>query len=165
MTQPITAAMLRENDACEEEVKKFEHLFGESVIPTKELALQYADEFDWEWAADNLLSQAQLNVYTAAIKPATKLYGDAYEQTHTDYQKAVAPAKERYDAAAYAAAKERYEAMRNPALGYATDPAWAQLLVETAPQRAAFIEATRTARAAYDRAQAVAFVQAWCSEE
>lgn len=51
----ITLDYLIERGACWPQRREFERLFPGGVIPTEELATQYAKCFDWEWAYDYLL--------------------------------------------------------------------------------------------------------------
>ena len=62
----ITANELRKAKACAKQVEKFEHLFPDGVVPTVELCKEHADSFDWDWAAQNLLSPKGLAQYDAA---------------------------------------------------------------------------------------------------
>jgi 6-phosphofructokinase len=51
----ITTAKLRERNACLDQIALFKRLFGSEVVVTVELAVKHADDFDFEWATDNLL--------------------------------------------------------------------------------------------------------------
>jgi hypothetical protein len=42
-------------------------LFGESVEVTEELSIYHADDFDWYWAANNLLSPEAQSKYYATM--------------------------------------------------------------------------------------------------
>jgi hypothetical protein len=52
----LTLQTLREHDACKEEVKLFIEHFGEEVLVTEKLCASVSDEFNWDWAAEYLLS-------------------------------------------------------------------------------------------------------------
>jgi hypothetical protein len=51
----ITAAKLRERNACIDQIVLFRRLFGDEVEVTVDRAVSHAECFDFEWAADNLL--------------------------------------------------------------------------------------------------------------
>lgn len=63
----ITYAGLLELDPCEN-VETFKELFGDSVEITVELAKEYADKFDWGWAANALLPREVSRLYDKAMK-------------------------------------------------------------------------------------------------
>ena len=50
MTKPITIELLKEHKACKDQVAKFKKLFGEEIIPTRELCLLHAQDFNFGWA-------------------------------------------------------------------------------------------------------------------
>lgn len=70
----ITANELRKAKACAKQVEKFEHLFPDGVVPTVELCKEHADSFDWDWAAQNLLSPKGLAQYEAATAQVRAQY-------------------------------------------------------------------------------------------
>ena len=57
-TRKITARLLQSKGACANQVAKFRETFPRGVVPTVELAEQHASAFDWNWAAEHLLSPA-----------------------------------------------------------------------------------------------------------
>jgi hypothetical protein len=77
MTKPITLKMLKKAGACQDQVDLFEKLFGKSVIPTRELALEHASDFDFQWAAENLLTSQSLKAYEKTEALAWKAYKKA----------------------------------------------------------------------------------------
>ena len=82
----ITAALLQEKDACEIQVRRFEDLFPNGVEITQELCVQHARSFDWNWAAENLLSPDKYADYEAK---AAALYADYEAKTaalYADYE-------------------------------------------------------------------------------
>lgn len=78
----LTAQMLRDKNACQEQVEKFQQLYPDGVEVTKAACVAVADVFDWKWAARNFLSDAarqehdriknaawqELNLVTAAAR-------------------------------------------------------------------------------------------------
>lgn len=59
----ISPKMLQDEHACPEQYRLFKDLFGEGVTVTTELCLQYADDFDWNWAARHLLPLEDYRTY------------------------------------------------------------------------------------------------------
>ena len=50
MTKPITIELLKKNEACQDQIDKFKEFFGEEVVPTRELCLLHAHDFNFKWA-------------------------------------------------------------------------------------------------------------------
>ena len=59
----ITLDMLYARDACQPQVSRFIRLFGQSVEVTPEACTAVAGQFDWGWAAHNLLPAAPSDEY------------------------------------------------------------------------------------------------------
>jgi len=106
----ITLTQLYTAHACSDQVLLFKHFFGGEVEVTRELALQYASRFDFEWAAKTLLSSLARKMYreaTASVwkaydeasKPAWKAYIKTTAPAWTTYRKATAPARKEYEEA------------------------------------------------------------------
>lgn len=77
----ISIHTLRANNACSEARKKFRELFGEAEIEvTKELCVKHFEDFDWDWAATRLLTEALYNEY-AVLEQA--LWNE-YHKKYTD---------------------------------------------------------------------------------
>jgi len=89
MCKIITLAQLKAAGACADALQRFAAAFGESTPVTPSLACKHADQFDWDWAADNLLSAAAQVEYDQAVKRA-----------QVEYETAAAPARVKYAAAA-----------------------------------------------------------------
>jgi hypothetical protein len=70
----LTAKQLIEKDACPEQVRKFRRMFGASVRVTEARAISVADKFDFQWAADVLLSAPALAEYERVTVPAWAEY-------------------------------------------------------------------------------------------
>src|SRR3990167_9180078 len=107
----ITHGMLKEQGACASQIRLFNKTFPNGSPANKEealtLALKHADEFDWDWAADNLLTVPALKAYDEAILPALKAYEEAIApvwrapvwEAFKAYEKAIAPALKAYNEA------------------------------------------------------------------
>ncbi len=63
MSRTLTLITLKTNNACNEQVELFQKLFGDSVEITPELCIKHANDFDFTWAANNLLSKSSLYKY------------------------------------------------------------------------------------------------------
>ncbi len=81
----LTYEMLQAKGACAVQAHKFRALFPEGVVLTEALCVAHAGEFNFAWAACNLLSATALEAYEKACAPAW----EAYEKTR-------APAWEAY---------------------------------------------------------------------
>ena len=143
-SKPITLARLKAARACQPQVDLFLSLFpdGQASV-TPELCVAHASRFDWDWAADRLLTDAQRQAYFEARATAEKAYSEARATAWKAYFEAVAPAQEAYDEATAPAQKAYDEA--------------------TALARKAYNEAVAPARKAYDEARALAFAHAFNS--
>jgi hypothetical protein len=63
----VSYRKLRAKGACDSQLNEFKRLFGTaSVEVTPALCRKYAGVFDWDWAADNLLSEALQDQYHEA---------------------------------------------------------------------------------------------------
>lgn len=51
----VTLKMLQDRDACPTYVARFKRLFPTGVRVTQEMAVKYAHQFDWDWAAYELI--------------------------------------------------------------------------------------------------------------
>ena len=97
--------------ACEEQVKLFQELFGDSVEVTPELCATYAGQFDWDWAAQRLLSATANKAFDEAVASANKARDEAVAPANKAYDEAVAPANKARDEAVVTANKARDEAV------------------------------------------------------
>jgi hypothetical protein len=86
----ITLKQLRLKGACWEQADLFKAAFGEKVEVTMDNAVQYADKFDWTWAAEHLLPAPAWKAYLEAKAPAGKAYQEAVATAGKAYQKAMA---------------------------------------------------------------------------
>ena len=66
----LTAKLLESKGACPNQVALFRERFGESVQVTEELCVAVDTEFNWDWAATNLLSARAQKAYSEATARA-----------------------------------------------------------------------------------------------
>ena len=76
MNMIITIAKLQQLDACPSQIIRFKELFGTEVKVTEELCVQYAQEFDFSWAAKNFLPITAQEVYWEDIVSSQKVYNE-----------------------------------------------------------------------------------------
>ena len=107
----ITIKQLRRLGACEDQVEKFERLFGPSVIVTEDLCVKHAKDFSWSWAAEKLLSAPAWEAYNEVLASAWKAYDEAVASAQEAYDEATAPAWKAYYKAAAPALKAYDEAL------------------------------------------------------
>jgi hypothetical protein len=88
----ITADTLRAKGACQDQIDLFAQLFPDGVHVTVEAAVAVAGQFDWDWAARNLLSKKGMAAYEAAKAPAWAAYEAAEAPAWAAYEAATAPA-------------------------------------------------------------------------
>ena len=88
----ITLKMLQDAGACHDQVVLFRKHFGRSVDVTRERCVEFADVFDWDWAARRLLSAPALAAYDAARAPALAAYHAARAPALAAYHAARATA-------------------------------------------------------------------------
>jgi hypothetical protein len=123
----ITAKRLEELGACQSQIDAFRALWGDGPAPmTVETALEHAQTFEWEWAADKLLTDAARAEYERARAAA---WAEAARAEAAEFERATAPALAEY-LRARASAWDEYDR--------AKDAAWAEF--ERAKARA-FAEA------------------------
>jgi cyclopropane fatty-acyl-phospholipid synthase-like methyltransferase len=92
MSKLITVETLRRLHACTDQVKKFAELFPNGVEPTLELCVKHAADFDWSWAACNLLTASARAQYDAACASAWAQYDAACASAWAQYSPACAAA-------------------------------------------------------------------------
>jgi hypothetical protein len=88
----ITVSLLREHCACATGIAKFKRLFPDGVIVTRELCVQHAHQFDWDWAAGHLLTPTARAQYDAAIATVLAQYLAAIDVVWAQYDAANAAA-------------------------------------------------------------------------
>ena len=80
----MTLAQLRGLEACAPQLEFFQRQFGTEVAVTRELCLEYASSFDWNWAASRLLSAPARCAYDEAVAPARCAYDEVVAATFAD---------------------------------------------------------------------------------
>ena len=88
----VTLAQLRKLKACAPQLELFQRQFGTEVAVTRELCLEYASSFDWDWAATRLLSAPAQCAYDEAMAAAGRAYDEAMAPARCAYDEALAVA-------------------------------------------------------------------------
>lgn len=57
----------------------FGSLFPDGFVVTKENCVRYAQDFNWEWAAEHLFDRHYLSLYEAALRPESAIFEDIFE--------------------------------------------------------------------------------------
>ena len=70
----LTLETLKQKKACNDQLEKFENLFGKQVIITVDLCRVHAKDFDWIWASDYLLTDLARAEHERAIASAQAEY-------------------------------------------------------------------------------------------
>ena len=104
----ITTKLLKSKGACADQIRLFAKLFPAGAPLTVETAVSVADKFNWDWAAEKLLSADGCNAYHAATKPARDAYDAAIKPALDAYYAAIKPARDAYSAARATAFAEIY---------------------------------------------------------
>jgi len=85
--EPINVARLRKKLACSGQVQTFIAVVGYGDAPlTIEFAVEHAGKFDWDWAADKLLSIDGYIEYTLASRPLWLDYYTDDKIEHAEYK-------------------------------------------------------------------------------
>ena len=113
MTITVTLAQLKSLDACLGEAQRFAELFGDSVTVTRELCVNHAGDFDWQWAARNLLSNTQRDVYYAQRKRLWDAYYAQVKALWDAYCAQLKPLDDAYIAQAKPLADSYYAEVAN----------------------------------------------------
>jgi hypothetical protein len=82
--------------ACPEQVKLFRKVFGKSVRVTEPLCVRMANQFDFTWAAQNLLTPEGVTEYTRVIAPALAEYARVRAPAWAEYERVSALAFARW---------------------------------------------------------------------
>ena len=101
----ITARMLQAKGACTDQVTLFRTLFPKGGTVTRAMCIKYAQDFDFEWAAWNLLSAPARAEYQRVQAPARAEYERVTDAARAEYERVQAPALAEYQrtmAAAFA---------------------------------------------------------------
>ena len=92
----ITLQQIKRHNPCASEFRKVKRFFGKRkrIVVTVRRAVAVADQFNFDWLAEKLLSA-----------PADKAYDDARAAARKAYDDATVPARKAYDDATAAAWK------------------------------------------------------------
>lgn len=93
----LTLQTLKDARGCTEQVELFEHMFGQQVDVTVELALSVYDKFDWYWAASSLLTASARAEYDKARVSAWAEYDKITASARAEYCKVIYSARAEYD--------------------------------------------------------------------
>ena len=114
-SRTLTLQTLIEKEACEEQVRLFKKMFGDSVLVTEELCVKYAGKFNFVWASENLLSVEGQQAYKAIVRQAWEAYVAIERPAGEAYDAVTRSALEAY-AAVTRSALEAYVAVNRSAL-------------------------------------------------
>ena len=126
MNAILTLKRLKGAKACNEQVILFSTCFGKQVEVTEDLALAHASDFDWDWAARNLLDAPARAEYDKVRATAQAEYYKACATAWAEYDKACAPARAEYD---------KVRATARAEYAKACAPAWARGYIITHERR------------------------------
>ena len=122
MMKTVTLEQLRSLGACSSQLKKFEEYFGSKFEVTEVLCVAHAHDFDWNWAAYNLLTASALTAYERVRAPARTEYQRVEALAWAEYYRVKAPVLDEYDRVTAPALAE-YERVRASA--------WARAFLDT----------------------------------
>ena len=98
MTKIITAKQLQDLNARRSQVVLFRELFGEQVEVTVALCESMSDQFDFDWAAANLLTDASTREeFKRVCDPASAEYVRVRDSASAEYDRVCDPALAEYD--------------------------------------------------------------------
>lgn len=104
----ITVTHLENLRACSAAVSRFREFFGKSALVTEEECVRHAADFDWDWAAEKLLTSAQWQEYKRIRARAYVEYERVKSEAWADYDRIEASAWAEY-LRIQAAAQKEYE--------------------------------------------------------
>jgi hypothetical protein len=187
----ITYALLTEHGACSEQLALFARTFPTThpngVEVTRELCAEHAEKFEWDWAAEMLLTDAASEEYDTATAAAREershvinAGNDAYNALvapiHAAFNALVVPARQANRTAQETAYEKRrqgvidgrdYELMVNEAFAtyeIVRNAAWKTREAAKSPISAAFNALYDANNTMYSLTQALAFADAWNSD-
>lgn len=76
----LTAQQLRAKGACRAAVQTFTNKFGEETFVTLAKVREHAYDFDWWWAAANLLSSGNFTNWSAQVRA----FNSSVTEAHSD---------------------------------------------------------------------------------
>jgi len=172
MSKKITVELLRRLGACQEERDFFAKLFPDGTEVTVELCVKHAGDFDWSWAAEELLTFKAYDVYDAdmdtvfaaqreAEKPIDAEYSEAMKPYEDAYQKVATEARRALEAAEELAG---YNVVARKAYGEALEAVNAEYSTGTASIRERFHGRYDVVANEFKKGQATAFANAFLSE-
>ena len=89
---PKTIKLSQLGEACYQQRTLFKEKFGDEVKVSVALARRVAKDFDWDWAADHLLSAPALAEYNKVRDLAWAEYKKVCDPAWTEYKKVCAVA-------------------------------------------------------------------------
>lgn len=111
----ITAKRLQDLHACSRQIETFRSIWGDGPAPmTIEAAVENAEKFVWDWAAEKLLSPGALVEYSRATAPALAEYDRAEAAAWAEFYRDTDAALDKRDRA-IAAAWAEYKRATAPA--------------------------------------------------
>ena len=87
----ITLKYLRRMGACSGQVELYKSLFGTEVELTREAVVQYGAQFDLNWIAPEIMSEAQYADYVSKRAPLYADYDSKRDALNADYESKRAP--------------------------------------------------------------------------
>ena len=112
----ITKRMLQSKGACASQVALFAETFPHGTEITEAVCLAVADKFDWDWAAQNLLSPESYAEYERVRAQAYAEYQRVYTQIDAEYQRVRAQTDAEYQRV-YAQTDAEYQRVRAATFG------------------------------------------------
>src|SRR3990167_5315207 len=103
----ITLQQIKRHNPCASEFRKVKRFFGKRkrIVVTVRRAVAVADQFNFDWLAEKLLSAPARRAYADAAVPARRAYAEAMAPARKAYADARASARKAYDDATAAAWK------------------------------------------------------------
>ena len=92
----ITKRLLQSKGACASQVALFAETFPHGTEITEAVCLAVADKFDWDWAAQNLLSPESYAEYQRVCAPADAEHQRVCAPAYAEYRRVRAPADAEY---------------------------------------------------------------------
>ena len=148
----LTADMLREKDACEDQVTIFEEEWPDGVEVTVEAILRAVELWlDIDWFVHQFLPAPVRKAYNEAMTSAQRAYDEVIAPAQKAYDEGIASARKAYDEVVDPARKAYNEAIAPARKAY--DEA-----ITLAPK--AYKEATASVKKAYYKTQVLALYKA-----
>src|SRR5208282_5495044 len=94
----LTYRKLKLAGACSQQLERFRELFPDGVDVTAAVCASVAKEFDWDWAAMNLLPLRLRADYEAKLAPLRADYEAKRVLLWDDYEAKLAPLRADYEA-------------------------------------------------------------------